>query len=264
MRYIPLFENTPPLDWLDKAAKYQAEIEAAGTLEEKHVLIDRYSSHWGNLKKWLLELSTGKCWYSEAKEIFSHYHVEHFRPKKKALNLDKAEREGYWWLAFDWKNYRISGSVANCKKGNYFPLKEQHAATANDRNIEDERYYFLDPADRDDPSLISFNELGELIHFEGADAWEQERVEKTRYFLNLDFSPLKEARRKVWALCCRKIKEYQSEAEKSESATRRANIKSIFKFLREMINEKEELSSVAIECLQYSNLRWAQRIITGR
>lgn len=266
MRYIPLFEHSPPQDWLDKAAEYQAKIEKATTLEKKHELIDRYSSHWGDLKDWLLELSDGKCWYSEAKEIFSHYHVEHFRPKKKAINLDKTEREGYWWLAFDWRNYRISGSVGNCKKGNYFPLMSTHVATAVDRNIDDERPYLLDPADHDDPSLLSFNELGEVIPSEGIEDHDKERVEKTRDILKLDYKPLKEARRKVWAKCWRKITEYQNIVipPGTESAAKREKIREIFDSLREMIRRDQELSAVAIECLLLSNLGWAKRIVAGR
>ena len=267
MRHVPLFEKVPPQDWLDKAAKYQDEIEKASTLEEKYELIDRYSSHWGDLKEWLLDLFGGKCWYSEAKEIFSHYHVEHFRPKKKAFDLDRTERPGYWWLAFDWKNYRISGSVGNIKKGNYFPLRGTHVASAADRNIDDEQPYLLDPADQDDPLLISFNELGKLVPSEDVEDWDKERVEKTRDILNLDFYPLKEARRKVWAKCWRIIKDYQKLIKESEgqiSVTKREKIKSFFNALRGMIEFDVELSSVAIECLRHSNLAWAQRIITGR
>ena len=265
MRYIPLFEEIPRQSWLDKAAEYQDEIEKAATMDEKQALIDKYSGHWGKLKDWLLELSHGKCWYSEAREIFSHYHVEHFRPKNKAINLDKTEREGYWWLAFDWKNYRISGSVGNCKKGNHFPLASAHAANSNDRNTDDEQPYLLDPADRDDPSLISFNETGEVIPSEEIEDWEKDRVEKTRDILNLDYEPLKEARRKVWAECWRKIGEYQtlvSQPGSQISAARRERIKNIFNRLREMIQPSQELSSVVIECLKYSNLKWTQRIIT--
>jgi hypothetical protein len=54
---------------------------------------------WGELKNWLLALSHQKCWFSEAKDSFQYWDLEHFRPKANAKNLDGSEREGYWWLA---------------------------------------------------------------------------------------------------------------------------------------------------------------------
>ncbi len=78
----------------------------------------------GAPKNWLLALSGGKCWFSEVRELYSHYDVEHFRPKKEAKGLDGADRDGYWWLAFDYMNFRVCGYVGNRKKGGWFPLQQ--------------------------------------------------------------------------------------------------------------------------------------------
>ena len=77
-------------------------------------------------------MSCLKCWYSEAPDAVSDWHVDHFRPKKRTLDEDKTEHEGYHWLAFDWRNYRIAGSYTNSPhrdgqgvtrgKWDYFPL----------------------------------------------------------------------------------------------------------------------------------------------
>jgi len=89
------------------------------------------------LKDWLLKFSNGKCWFSEAKDTFSHMDVEHFRPKKSAKDLNGVEREGYWWLTFDWHNYRICGNVGNRKKGTFFPLSPGCTpATCNTRQLD--------------------------------------------------------------------------------------------------------------------------------
>ena len=32
--------------------------------------------------------------------------------------------KGYWWLAFDYMNFRVCGNVGNHKKGGWFPLGE--------------------------------------------------------------------------------------------------------------------------------------------
>jgi len=77
-------------------------------------------------------MSHGKCWYSEAPDAVSDWHVDDYRSKKRTLDEDKTEYDGYHWLAFDWKNYRIAGSFPNSPhkdgegvtrgKWDYFPL----------------------------------------------------------------------------------------------------------------------------------------------
>ncbi len=77
-------------------------------------------------------MSYGKCWYSEAKDAGANFDVDHFRPKaeaKRAENL--VDVEGYAWLAFDWKNFRLSAQNCNrlntdesgntVGKGSWFP-----------------------------------------------------------------------------------------------------------------------------------------------
>lgn len=111
--------------WLGKSNEYREkliEYHEAGDIEARNKFIDDHSLHWGKLKPWLEALSLGKCWFSEAKELFSHYDVEHFRPKKEAKVLDGTVRDGYWWLAFDYTNFRLCGNVGNRKKGGWFPL----------------------------------------------------------------------------------------------------------------------------------------------
>jgi len=96
------------------------ELYTQGKIEERNNLIDSKSAHWGKLKLWLKVLSHGKCWFSEVRELYSHYDVEHFRPKKEAKAMDGTVRDGYWWLAFDYTNYRLCGNVGNRKKGGWF------------------------------------------------------------------------------------------------------------------------------------------------
>ena len=91
--------------WLKRSSDLVAELAAlddAGKRTERNELIDANSAHWAELKPWLLALSHGKCWFSEVRELYSHYDVEHFRPKKQAKSLDASERDGYWWLAFNY------------------------------------------------------------------------------------------------------------------------------------------------------------------
>jgi hypothetical protein len=111
--------------WIEESAELRdqlATLEKTGKRTERNELIDANSQHWCVLKPWFEKLSFGKCWFSETNDKFSHYDVEHFRPKKRAKALDGTPRDGYWWLAFDYMNYRLIGNVGNRKKGIWFPL----------------------------------------------------------------------------------------------------------------------------------------------
>ena len=156
MRYIPLLDQTPPQDWLDRAARATAEIEAVrNDRDARNQLIERKSAIWGELKDWLLELSNQKCWFSEAKDCFQDWDVEHYRPKKSAKDLDNNERDGYWWLSLDWRNYRICGRVGNVKKGTFFPVRGIAADENHRAVVDDELPYLLDPICRTDCLLLS-------------------------------------------------------------------------------------------------------------
>ena len=113
MIHINLEGKEPPAAWLKKAHRLITGLEKITDPAKRAKFIDRHSDLWSELKPWLSELSHGKCWYSEAKEIYSFYDVDHFRPKNRAKQLDDTEREGYWWLAFDWHNYRLCGGIGN-------------------------------------------------------------------------------------------------------------------------------------------------------
>ncbi len=268
MIYISIDGKTPPPKLLEKARQVTRKLEAAKTEKERNQIIEKNSSVWRSFKEWLLSLSHGKCWFSETKDAYSHPEVEHFRPKAKAKNLDGAKREGYWWLAFEWTNFRICGNVGNRKKGTFFPLREgSFAATSANRSIEDEIYYLLDPANPDDPGLLAFDEEGKAIPTPGLDEWQNNRVEVTIKLLKLYHEPLEEARRDVWRKCRNKLEECQQlmkRMNKGGGATVRERLSGAMKELRQMVQSEAPLSSTAISCLLFSNVVWARRIVAGR
>jgi hypothetical protein len=62
--------------WLAKSRQLVADLTALEVAEkrgERNALIDANCNHWSALKEWLLALSAGKCRFSEARELFSHY-----------------------------------------------------------------------------------------------------------------------------------------------------------------------------------------------
>jgi uncharacterized protein (TIGR02646 family) len=257
MRHISTAGRAPSADWLKKAGDLLTALNGAPDRDARSAIIDANSAAWGELKDWLLELSHQKCWFSEAKDCFSHWHVEHFRPKKSAKDDDGTEHDGYWWLAFNWKNFRICGSVGNTKKGTFFPLRPMCARVGPHGDIRLEDPQLLDPADEDDPSLLSFDVEGNAIVAPGVtDAWEIARVQYSIERLKLDFGPLADKRKTVWAECWARISEYLHELALYHADKRNPVAKAGYKQaagkLRSMIREECELSSVARACINAS------------
>jgi hypothetical protein len=164
MIYIDINKLSPSQEWLDKSQVLLDElIVHRNDKAKRDEIIDRASSqkHWKALKEELKKLSYGKCWYSEAREIYSYYHVDHFRPKKRAIDDTsgvKIPRDGYWWFTFDYKNYRISGGVGNTLKVDHFAVRS-NCATCPEDDCEDEIIYFLDPTKKNDPKKLIVNEM---------------------------------------------------------------------------------------------------------
>ena len=259
--------DTPPQDWLAKAAELTQKLEVAKDDDERRLIMKANQGHWSKLKKWLQDRTHGKCWYSEAKEIYSHYHVDHFRPKSRARELDRSQRCGYWWLAFDWHNYRIMGSVGNPKKGDMFPLKP--GTPCNNpawRDCGGETYLLLDPTAEDDVSLVDFNVDGRLVPVDDLDDWEKMRVEKTVELLALDHQPLEEARRKVWRNVSRQIKLFLSaQSRLGKELKARTDLENAVERIREMVSESEPLSAVAMCCvLKHNNIRLTRLVTAPR
>lgn len=247
--------------WLQRSQDYANQLQALhqeGKIQERNQFIDDHASHWGLLKPWLQVLSHGKCWFSEVRELYSHYDVEHFRPKKEAKALDGSVRDGYWYLAFDYTNFRLCGNVGNRKKGRWFPLKAGTiCATFENRCEESEAPYLLDPTDPGDVNLIAFDEEGKAIPAPGISEWEVQRVEETILRLKLNkYEPLTVERRKIWQLVSLEIEQYLSAKSRSASGSNPAAKEKVRRHLlniRLMTRNHAELSSVAIWCLLFRN-----------
>jgi uncharacterized protein (TIGR02646 family) len=265
VRFIDLDGKEPSQAWRDKAKAVSDRLDNAATKAERDKIIDENSALWSELKDWLVQLSGGKCWFSEARDVFSHWDVEHYRPKKSAKNLDGTKRDGYWWLAFDWHNFRVCGNVGNRKKGGFFPLREgTHQATAANRNIDDEFPYLLDPTRPEDPLLLSFDEGGDIKPLADLDDWNKARVEESikRYKLR-EHEPLMEARRDVWSKCAREVNLCQhlmNELSKNPTAAKKEIVRQQMLKLRDMTSFGAAFSSTACECLRNRREQWAQRL----
>jgi hypothetical protein len=191
--------------------------------------------------------------------------VEHFRPKSEAKNVDGTVRDGYWWLAFDYTNYRLAGGVPNAKKGGWFPLFDgTDCSTAEFRCEESEVPYLLDPTRSADPLLLAFDEEGNAIPIPSSDNWATEvgkwnkiRAEESikRYKLN-EHDALPAERRKVWIEISGAIKEFLEAKAKYHpirNPTPSETMDQAARRIEAMTKPDVELSSVAKWCLLLRN-----------
>jgi hypothetical protein len=103
-------------------------------------------------------------------DVRSDNAVDHYRPKSRVAECPK--HPGYWWLAFDWTNYRFSCTFCNSLrrddqteslggKKDRFPLRdESRRAFGPDDTLDDEEPVLLDPTWFGDPPILWFDEDG--------------------------------------------------------------------------------------------------------
>lgn len=272
--HIQELESSLPEGWLEKAEALK-NVLLGKTTEERTIILDK-NPIWKELLVPLKKLSNNKCWYSEAQEVMSDMDVDHFRPKNEALQKDEdgktLKRDGYWWLAYDWRNYRLSSIYSNrlrkdkhtskgisFGKGAFFPLRKGCVPATNIDELDDEVIYLLDPINPNDPDLLFFSEDGSAIPaVSNEEPWDYERTLVSIDIYHLNHTPLKEARQVVWNLCQRKIDELKRISRKiHRSARDEERINIIRQELRDLTSKKAEFSAVALACIEKNRLRMA-------
>lgn len=220
-------------------------------------IIEKNQELWRDdrVRNWLLSQFNYKCWYSEAQDSVSSCHVDHFRPKGRVTDdVSKEVSDGYWWLAFDWTNYRIGGQLLNVKKSDRFPFADQSRATHDDPDsIRKECPILLDPLHEEEARLISYEWEEEesciAVPAAGTSQDAVSRVDRTIEILGLNRVPqLRRKRAEFWEECQMVIADYKGATgpqcfaliEQTKARTR----------LREMTDYNAEFSSVAEACIR--------------
>jgi len=271
--FIDTNNKQPEKKWLNKSRLLTQKLINATDEDSRKKIIKDNRNHWSDLKTWLQRLSHNKCWYSEARDKCSDFHVDHFRPKSCAKQCNGEKRNGYWWLAFDWKNYRISGSICNCchrgddgkthGKSDFFPLRDDSPpARDNTDDIRKEISYLLDPTNPDDPVLLTFDETGTAIPSE-ISGWNRERAEVTIELLHLNYYLLTDERKRIWQRCRSIINRASNKINQcieNRNTISEKEVSDIVNELRELIKPDAELSATAKACLISSGYDWAMRL----
>ena len=251
MRQVIIYGD-PPQDWIDEAQAVTDQLRAAVNKTEREEIIEKKQQLWRDdrIRNWLLKQFNNKCWYTEASDSVSSIHVDHYRPKGRVRDLDGNQNDGYWWLAFNWKNYRICGQLINVKKSDLFPIVEGERATS-EFLLKLEAPLIIDPRERE-ARLISYErDEDACIAVPSADISESEkfRAEKTIDLLGLNrLTRLNQKRADSWDACLMAIADYKAGAEDPQ-AMRLINQASAIKELKKKITYEMEFSSVSEACI---------------
>jgi hypothetical protein len=121
-----------------------------------------------------------KCWYSEIALGGADPNVDHFRPKGRVIEVDADFEktgadvpDGYWWLAYEVLNFRLSSQHANQRrvdeqtdggKADFFPVLGIRGQQKTPYHQIHENVLPLDPCSASDVSLLGFDTYGDPIY----------------------------------------------------------------------------------------------------
>lgn len=236
--------------WRDMANQARDRLISAPDEYTRKAILNASSNVWRAFYDLLPQHLQGKCWYCETEIIRSDMAIDHFRPKGKVE--DDNTHDGYWWLAFEWQNYRCACTYCNSRrvfeetqggKGCRFPLEnpEERAFTPLDEiKLNNERPYFLDPFNIDDEKLLWFDPDGKPTWKPLATAEQQTKVKNSIDIFHLNQTKIVRARNKIRLEVERQVKKIKNNDDvQAAKAT-----------LRRMVKDTEMLSRTAVVYLR--------------
>lgn len=171
MRFIDMRQIEVPAAWAAKAAKLTQKLYddfAAGKRP-------KFSNEWwrdDGIRSALIALSIDKCWYCETRVDGNNPDVDHWRPKARVRGV--STHQGYWWLAYEPFNLRISCRYCNSSsrrrhglprptKMDHFRLVDEAARVFHpSASCEQEKPLLLDPTVAADCALLAFTSDGRV------------------------------------------------------------------------------------------------------
>lgn len=213
MRFIAILSSSSlPVRWPALNAGRVAKVLSFATPALRSEYIKRNPS-WGLLKSLLAKASDQKCWYCEAKSSRAPLDVDHFRPKLAVtVDGDKlASHYGYYWLAYEWSNFRLSCQRCNRPerddqedlygKANEFPLQDETQRCCSPRSpLAAEMPRLLDPCVPADCELLAHGIDGEVKPVAPTGTWNHQRATYSIDQLGLNHWNAPETKKKTWRL----------------------------------------------------------------
>jgi len=175
--YVDLGKLTRPDGW-DESASTLLEALKKKPPGDRSAFIDQCRNQtWANpaLLAALRSLVGNKCWYSEVPLEGADPNVDHFRPKGRVKEVDEDLKPkgdplpGYWWWAFEWRNFRLASMHSNQRrvdlhtdggKADFFPVNGVRATDESDYTLCIEDVVPIDPCSQTDVALLWFDSDG--------------------------------------------------------------------------------------------------------
>lgn len=237
---------------------------------------------WRDLAPYLAKLRNDKCWYSESLNPGSNKDVDHFRPKNRVY--EDPDHEGYWWLAFDWRNYRYScqwcnqprrdkANNTNGGKWDRFPISGAFRARQEVDNLEMEDVDLLDPIDPEDWKLLTFLPNGQPTPAKPPGTREHKRAEISIQVYHLHYQEFVRDRKKLATKIRLLIQRMETYRSKITDSTMRTLYKNSQKELFRLIDRDSEYSAAALayarsevykmECGHQIKREWLEKILNS-
>ncbi|MGR5069304.1 hypothetical protein [Vibrio alfacsensis] len=218
MRYIDLnlIDQCKPVNWDTNSLGWAQRVQRAANKSSE---IKSIGSKWSGFKPNFIREFGDKCWYSEVPRIGTDFDVDHFRPKgdvkvskqsyaTRVVQGTSQKHPGYWWLAFEAKNYRYACIEANRPRGeggkhDYFTLMDETTRVWTPCNLAghaNETVKLLDPCSAVDVTLLSYVQYPGAATSRYSDEThpdEHARVSESAKRYNLNSKTIKGARSEV-------------------------------------------------------------------
>lgn len=275
MRFIDLEEIKPTIrDKIKALEEAKATVLAETDPVLRAELIDRYRTRWTALREPFAVYSHDKCWYVECKNLGTDDDIDHFRPKSGVK--EEPGHPGYYWLAFEWTNLRLSCHRANRPrinpetgetggKAEHFPLIDARTrAQGPDDDLSLEVPALLDPTKLADVVLLSFKPNGEVDlspQFKGQPLPEA-KFEASRQILHLNWPKFTDAQVMLYNQIERIVDRGEREAPQDYSGMHTAAFIDACRDLYSKMAEREEYSKAArIYVKSFKHVWWVREIV---
>lgn len=199
--------------WETKARELTQELLTKKPEERAAFIDSKRAETWGSeaLLKSLKAVVGDKCWYTEVSLVGADPNVDHYRPKGRVVEIDSSTREktgkispGYWWLAFEPKNFRLSCMHANQRrvdenteggKWDFFPVEGARAPEGTGWDLIAEAVLPFDPCSGTDMALLWFSSDGTpTLKNSSPSAEEIKRLAITVWLFHLDKDEIAKSR----------------------------------------------------------------------
>lgn len=207
MRLIDLEAIRPGIrDEIEALNEAKDMVLAEPDPDERKELFERHRARWIAVRDAFEEHSDGKCWYVECRSSGADNDIDHYRPKSRVA--EDGTHPGYYWLAFEWTNLRLSCQRANRPRRNLeigetggksdnFPLVEpEKRARTPDDDLSRENPAIVDPTNAADVAMLTFGPSGnvELVPERKGEPIAEAKLEASRLHLHLNWPRFRDDR----------------------------------------------------------------------